>query len=148
MDPDGTNPTVVFFTGGVVSAAGKAVGSTTGIEYGSSLMDECHEKVSWRGSCYFRLVALLLRAVRSQDSPNDDIVVVVKGKGSKKCGVFVAPLGPSWPCNLREGMEGGEGDRERVRESETKRERQTEIARDRQTGRDRDRQRERAGGKR
>ncbi|CAN0155368.1 unnamed protein product [Ectocarpus sp. 12 AP-2014] len=52
MDPDGTNPTVVFFTGGVVSAAGRAVGSTTGIDYGTRLMNECHEKVPWRDSCY------------------------------------------------------------------------------------------------
>ncbi|CAM9657407.1 unnamed protein product, partial [Ectocarpus sp. 6 AP-2014] len=48
MDPDGTNPTVVFFTGGVVSAAGRAVGSTTGVEYGTSLMHECHEKAKAR----------------------------------------------------------------------------------------------------
>lgn len=45
LDPDGGNPKVVFFTGGVVSAAGRAVGSTTGVEYGSRLMHECQEKV-------------------------------------------------------------------------------------------------------
>ncbi|CAM9340765.1 unnamed protein product, partial [Hapterophycus canaliculatus] len=45
MDPDGGNPSVIFFTGGVVSAAGRAVGSTTGVDYGNALLQECHEKV-------------------------------------------------------------------------------------------------------
>ncbi|CAN0332173.1 unnamed protein product [Pylaiella littoralis] len=44
LDPDGGNPTVVFFTGGVVSSAGRALGSTTGIEYSSRLMHECQKK--------------------------------------------------------------------------------------------------------
>lgn len=45
LDPDGNNPTTVFFTGGVVSDAGRAVGSTTGAEYGTRLMHVCHDKV-------------------------------------------------------------------------------------------------------
>ncbi|CAM9476153.1 unnamed protein product [Scytosiphon promiscuus] len=44
MDPDGGNPAVIFFTGGVVSPGGRAVGSTTGIEYGNRLLQECHDK--------------------------------------------------------------------------------------------------------
>lgn len=49
LDPDGGNPQAVFFTGGVVSAAGRAVGSTTGVDYGARLRHKCHEKVrsSW-----------------------------------------------------------------------------------------------------
>lgn len=45
LDPNGENPRDVFFTGGVVSAAGRAVGSTTGVEFGSRLLHACHEKV-------------------------------------------------------------------------------------------------------
>lgn len=52
LDPDGGNPTAVFFTGGVVSAAGRAVGSTTGVDYENRLRHECHEKVSRPGSPY------------------------------------------------------------------------------------------------
>lgn len=51
LDPDGGNPTAVFFTGGVVCAVGRAVGSTTGVDYGNRLRHECHEKVIARATC-------------------------------------------------------------------------------------------------
>lgn len=46
LDPNGENPQTVFFTGGVVSEAGRAVGSTTGVDFGNRLLHVCHEKVT------------------------------------------------------------------------------------------------------
>ena len=45
LDPNGENPQTVLFTGAVVSAAGRAVGSTTGVDFGNLLVHTCHEKV-------------------------------------------------------------------------------------------------------
>lgn len=49
LDPDGENPTAVFFTGGVVSPAGRAVKSATGVDYGTRLLEDCQEKVNPAG---------------------------------------------------------------------------------------------------
>lgn len=45
LDPNGENPQTVFFTGSVVSAAGRAVGSATGVDFGNQLVHKCHDKV-------------------------------------------------------------------------------------------------------
>ncbi|CAM9159565.1 unnamed protein product [Discosporangium mesarthrocarpum] len=43
FDANGDNYTNVFFTGGFVAAAGKAVGSKNGLDYSSALLEKCHK---------------------------------------------------------------------------------------------------------
>lgn len=47
LDQNGENPQDIFFTGGFVSAAGRALGTATGLDYGHNLLEICCTKVTW-----------------------------------------------------------------------------------------------------